>query len=82
MIFKYGWIKSFSLFLPQRLRKQFLNNKFIFVSDVDEDGEVPDVAEFEGEAEDEEKGHKVRQTNINISVLKTFNSIHKLEITL
>jgi hypothetical protein len=49
---------------------------------VDEDGEVPDVAEFEGEAEDEEKGHKVRQTNINISVLKTFNSIHKLEITL
>ncbi len=45
---------------------------------MDEDGEVPDVAEFEGEAEDEEKGHKVSQTNINISVSKTFNSIHKL----
>jgi hypothetical protein len=28
-------------------------------SDVDEDGEVPDVAEFEGEAEDEERGPKV-----------------------
>lgn len=42
--------------------------------DVDEDGEVPDVAEFEGEAEDEEKGHKADDV---ITVQPTSNGASK-----
>ena len=56
-------------------------------SDVDEDGEVPDVAQFEGEAEDE-GGHKVNQKNLlfQLFLFKTLlttieKNIHKLGIT-